>query len=96
MNGFTSKLLTQGLYNNSSDKTALSSSLKSSLISAESPNNISGQHGSSFQTNFMFDLNQTDMTDLASDLNEFNDFFKNKSSQLKQIERPQNPFHKNF
>ena len=44
----------------------------------------------------MFDLNQTDMTDLASDFNEFNDFFKNKTCQLKEIERPQNPFHKNF
>lgn len=62
-------------------------------ISSESPNNIDGQH---FQKNFMFDLNPTDMTDLASDFNEFNDFFKNKSSQLKEIERPQNPFHKNF
>ena len=55
------------------------------MVSSESPNNIEGQH---FQRNFMFDLNKTDLTDLASDFNQFNDFFKNKSSQLKEIERP--------
>ena len=36
------------------------------------------------------------MNDLASDLNEFNDFYNNEGSQIKEIERPQNPFHKNF
>ena len=39
---------------------------------------------------FVFDLTSTNFTDLASDLNEFNSFFSNKSSnqQFKGIERP--------
>lgn len=77
MNGFSQKHITPIQFNLSTDKTHHSSSVQSSFISVESPNNINGKQ---FQTNFMFDLNQTDMTDLASDLNEFNDFFKNKSS----------------
>jgi hypothetical protein len=43
----------------------------------------------------MFDLNSTDLTDLATDFNEFNDFYKNDTEYTK-IERPQNPFYKNF
>ena len=43
----------------------------------------------------MFDLTTTNLSDLASDLNEFNDFYK-KDNQFTQIERPQNPFYKNF
>ena len=35
-----------------------------------------------------------DLTDLKSDLNEFNDFYMN--NQNLSFERPQNPFHKNF
>jgi len=42
----------------------------------------------------MFDLNSTDLTDLATDFNEFNHFYKN--DEYTKIERPQNPFHKNF
>jgi len=37
-----------------------------------------------------------DLTDLKSDLNLFNDFYNNQGGQLGTIERPQNPFHKNF
>jgi hypothetical protein len=38
-----------------------------------------------------------DLTDLKSDLHEFNDFYNNlQGGQLGTIERPQNPFHKNF
>jgi hypothetical protein len=44
---------------------------------------------------FLFDLDSTDLTDLASDFNEFNDFYKN-DNQYTKIERPQNPFYKNF
>lgn len=50
---------------------------------------------SSFKDNnmkTMFDLN----TDLNTDLHEFNDFFNKTESQYRQIERLQNPFHKNF
>jgi hypothetical protein len=43
----------------------------------------------------MFDLTSTDLTDLATDFNEFNDFYKN-DNQYTKIERPQNPFYKNF
>lgn len=43
----------------------------------------------------MFDLTTTDLTDLATDFNEFNDFYKN-DNEYKKIERPQNPFYKNF
>lgn len=43
----------------------------------------------------MFDLSSTDLTDLATDFNEFNDFYKN-DNQYTKIERPQNPFYKNF
>lgn len=35
-----------------------------------------------------------DLTDLKTDLNEFNDFYSN--NEFNAIERPQNPFHKNF
>jgi hypothetical protein len=42
----------------------------------------------------LFDLT-SDLTDLATDSNEFNDFFKN-DNQYNSIERPQNPFYKNF
>jgi len=85
MTGASSKFLTPVQNNCSTGQTNPSSSLKSSMVSSESPNNIDGHH---FQNNFMFDLNKTDLTDLASDFNQFNDFFKNKSSQLKEIERP--------
>jgi len=37
-----------------------------------------------------------DLTDLNTDSNEFNDFYNNNESQYNTIERPQNPFHKNF
>lgn len=37
-----------------------------------------------------------DLTDLNTDLNEFNDFYNNNGSQYNKIERPQNPFEKNF
>lgn len=40
----------------------------------------------------MFDLN----SNLNTDLNEFHDFFNKTESKYNQIERPQNPFHKNF
>lgn len=40
----------------------------------------------------MFDLN----SDLNTDLSEFNAFFTSQESRQGQIERPQNPFHKNF
>lgn len=40
----------------------------------------------------MFDLN----SNLNTDLNEFNAFFNKTESKFAQIERPQNPFHKNF
>jgi hypothetical protein len=43
----------------------------------------------------LFDLTSTDLTDLATDFNEFNDFYKN-DNQYTKIERPQNPFCKNF
>jgi hypothetical protein len=43
----------------------------------------------------LFDLTSTDLTDLATDFNEFNDFYKN-DNQYTKIERPQNPFYKNF
>jgi hypothetical protein len=49
----------------------------------------------------MFDLlSINEGADLASDLNEFNDFYLNEGSmfqaQYAEIERPKNPFHKNF
>ena len=31
-----------------------------------------------------------------TDLNEFNKFYSNNQSQMSNLERPQNPFHKNF
>lgn len=37
-----------------------------------------------------------DLTDLNTDLNEFNDFYNNNESHYNQIERPKNPFEKNF
>jgi hypothetical protein len=43
----------------------------------------------------LFDLSSTDLNDLATDFNEFNDFYKN-DNQYTKIERPQNPFYKNF
>jgi hypothetical protein len=43
----------------------------------------------------LFDLSSTDLTDLATDFNEFNDFYKN-DNQYTKIERPLNPFCKNF
>lgn len=43
-----------------------------------------------FQTSFDFN------SELNTDLNEFNDFFIKAADQYNQIERPQNPFHKNF
>lgn len=55
-----------------------------SFISHESP-----------AQSFMFDLTTTDLTDLATDFNEFNDFYKN-DNEYRKIERPQNPFYKNF
>lgn len=55
-----------------------------SFISHESP-----------AQSFMFDLTATDLTDLATDFNEFNDFYKN-DNEYRKIERPQNPFYKNF
>jgi len=58
--------------------------LTNSFISYESP-----------AQGFLFDLNSTDLTDLASDFNEFTDFYKN-DTEYTEIERPQNPFHKNF
>ena len=61
-----------------------SSNMTGSFLSHESP-----------AQNFMFDLTTTNLSDLASDLNEFNDFYK-KDNQFTQIERPQNPFYKNF
>lgn len=61
-----------------------SSYASSSFISHESP-----------AQSFLFDLTSPDLTDLASDFNEFNDFYKNETGYTK-IERPQNPFHKNF
>jgi hypothetical protein len=57
--------------------------MTSSFISYESP-----------AQSFLFDLT-SDLTDLATDSNEFNDFFKN-DNQYNSIERPQNPFYKNF
>jgi hypothetical protein len=44
---------------------------------------------------FMFDLSQTSMTDLASDLDQFNSFYS-KGSTTHKIERPENPHIKNF
>lgn len=66
---------------NSSDEINRTSS---SLYSTESP----------FRDNMktMFDLN----SDLNTDLNEFNDFFNKTESRYAMIERPQNPFNKNF
>jgi hypothetical protein len=63
--------------------TNFASNMTNSFISHESP-----------AQNFMFDLT-SDLTDLATDSNEFNDFFKN-DNQYSKIERPQNPFYKNF
>jgi len=40
--------------------------------------------------------NMFDLTDLNTDLKEFDDFYNNNESQYNQIERPQNPFEKNF
>jgi hypothetical protein len=39
---------------------------------------------------FVFDLTSTNFTDLASDLNEFNSFYSNESTNqhTKEIERP--------
>ena len=49
----------------------------------------------------MFDFSPIDEgADLACDLNEFNDFYLNEGSMFQahyaEIERPKNPFHKNF
>ena len=42
-----------------------------------------------------FNLKQFDFTAAVStDLSEFHDFYS--ESQFREIERPQNPFHKNF
>lgn len=51
----------------------------------------SGGDKSPFNEKFktMFDL-----SDIDADLNEFNEFYKESSNE--PIERPQNPFHKNF
>lgn len=64
--------------------TQLNSNAKSSFGSTHSP----------FRDNFLttFDFN----SDLNTDLSEFNDFFSKSVSQYNQIERPQNPFEKNF
>ena len=42
--------------------------------------------------------NLFDLTDLTADLNEFNKFYNTRdcASTYSKIERPQNPFHKNF
>jgi hypothetical protein len=37
-----------------------------------------------------------DLSDLNTDLNEFNDFGKINEEQYNTIERPENPFYKNF
>lgn len=57
-------------------------------------NSSFNSNGSPFRDNMqtMFDLN----SDLNTDLNEFNAFFNQTESHYNQIERPQNPFHKNF
>ena len=43
---------------------------------------------------FMFDLSSTCMTDLASDLDQFNSFYNGNTAH--KIERPENPHFKNF
>ena len=41
--------------------------------------------------------NLFDLTDLTADLNEFNKFYNTRDcATFSKIERPQNPFHKNF
>jgi hypothetical protein len=54
----------------------------------------SNTHSPFRDNNFLttFDFN----SDLNTDLSEFNDFFSKSVSQYNQIERPQNPFEKNF
>ena len=72
----------------------VSSNTKSSL---ENSQNLNKNESPSSGKNFVFDLTSTDFTDLASDLHEFNNFYQNGSQQqYSQIERPQNPFYKNF
>jgi hypothetical protein len=72
--------------------------MKISFLSGadSSSNNVKESQRKSYPSNFLFDFSNTDMNDLASDQCEFNDFYKNEGSQIKKIERPQNPFHKNF
>lgn len=52
------------------------------------------QDSSSVNKQFTFDFNSTSMSDLATDLDQFNSFFNGNAAH--KIERPENPHFKNF
>lgn len=52
------------------------------------------QESSSVNKQFTFDFNSTSMSDLATDLDQFNSFFHGNTAH--KIERPENPHFKNF
>jgi hypothetical protein len=75
--------------------------LDDSTTLVNSNEEINRQSSSLFSSGSPFCDNLQSSFDLASehqntDLEDLNDFFSKQESKFSQIERPQNPFHKNF